>query len=69
MLHLLAVTDVYGGDVQLWHIDELSEPRKGRKLTGHNAPVRTLDFSFDGNWLATGGEDGTLRIWDARNLT
>lgn len=67
-LHLLAVTDVYGGDVQLWHTDGPT-PVKGKRLTGHNAPVSTLDFTPDGNWLATGGEDGTLRIWDARNLT
>jgi len=63
-LALLAVADRYGGDVQLWHTDD---PRKARKLTGHAEPVQALDFSADGNWLATGSADGTVRIWDVRN--
>lgn len=29
-------------------------------------PVRTLAFSPDGLWLASGCDDGTARIWDAR---
>ncbi|MFJ7046790.1 WD40 repeat domain-containing protein [Streptomyces sp. NPDC101112] len=31
-------------------------------LTGHEGPVGALAFS--GPWLATAGEDATLRIWD-----
>ncbi|MEU6377608.1 NACHT domain-containing protein [Streptomyces sp. NPDC046909] len=65
---LLAVGDLYGGDIQLWHTDAIPEARKGRKLTGHNAPVLALDFSLDGNWLASGSDDGTVRIWDAGDL-
>jgi WD40 repeat protein len=31
---------------------------------GHARPVRALAVSRDGKWLATGGEDGSLRLWE-----
>ncbi|MFF7564854.1 NACHT domain-containing protein [Streptomyces pseudovenezuelae] len=65
---LLAVAESYGGDIQLWHLDDTPRPRQGEKLIGHNDSALFLDFSSDGHWLATGAADGTLRIWDATIL-
>jgi len=35
------------------------------ELRGPGGEVRSLSFSPDGRWLATGGADGTGAVWDA----
>jgi WD40 repeat protein len=41
--------------------DPASEPIN---LLGHLRRIRSVDFSPDGNWLATGGDEGTIFLWD-----
>ncbi len=38
-----------------------------RKLTGHRRWVRSLTISSDGKWIASGGHDTTVKIWDIMN--
>ncbi|KAK6991838.1 WD40 repeat-like protein, partial [Favolaschia claudopus] len=40
-------------------------PRLQTILYGHHDDVTSVDFSLDGNRIASASKDGTIRIWDA----
>lgn len=66
---LLAMADVESGDIHLLPTPAASShPDSKRTLTGHSAPVTSIDFSQDGHWLATGDEEGVIRMWNAKSL-
>ena len=37
-------------------------------LVGHNGNVRAVGWSPDGKWIASGGDDATVRIWEATGV-
>jgi WD40 repeat protein len=50
----------------------LRDARTGRllrSLSGHGGQVRGLAYSPDGRWLASCGDDRTVRVWDPRDGT
>jgi WD40 repeat protein/tetratricopeptide (TPR) repeat protein len=49
------------GTVRLWNTNKLDS--LPAVLDAHRYPVRSVAFSSDGNWLASGGRDGKLILW------
>ncbi|KAF2313497.1 hypothetical protein GH714_011261 [Hevea brasiliensis] len=42
---------------------ELSSLYAGQEFLAHNGSILTMKFSHDGQYLASGGEDGVVRVW------
>jgi len=40
-------------------------PSPHTRLAAHTGAVRTIAYSADGAWLMSGGQDNTLRLWNA----
>ena len=34
-----------------------------QSLSGHTAPVASVDVSRDGKWIVSGGNDRTIKLW------
>ena len=50
--------------INRWPLPDL-DPALRRTFTGHTGPVMAVAIASDGTWLATGGSDGSVRLWDA----
>ncbi|MFB8000210.1 NB-ARC domain-containing protein [Streptomyces sp. NPDC056002] len=50
--------------VNRWPPPDSPHPALQRTLTGHTEKVASVAIAPDGTWLATGGSDRTVRIWD-----
>ncbi|MEO6037113.1 MAG: caspase family protein, partial [Saprospiraceae bacterium] len=53
---------------EAWVLDIASE-KEIYTLNGHTAPLRCAIYSPDGLMIATGAQDSTVILWDARNGT
>jgi WD40 repeat protein len=49
---------------RVW-VKSLARSGKDVLLVGHSADILSLDYSSDGSMIVTGGNDGTVRLWEA----
>lgn len=52
----------HGNDIKLWDLATGAVATPGQ----HEKPVRSFSYSADGSLLASGGEDGQIKLWDLR---
>jgi WD40 repeat protein len=50
-----------GNSIEVWNLEK---NRRVARLTGHDAPIRTLVHGLEGRLLLSASEDGTARLWD-----
>mmetsp|Transcript_5022 Transcript_5022/g.10878 ORF Transcript_5022/g.10878 Transcript_5022/m.10878 type:complete len:314 (-) Transcript_5022:377-1318(-) len=43
-----------------------NDPQPVNSFDGHNGNVTAVGFQKDSKWMFSGGEDGTVRVWDLR---
>ncbi len=61
----LAVAKRSHSVIEIWN---LRKKRVVKTLEGHRGMITTLDFSPDGNWLASGANDKDVILWDISSL-
>ncbi|HMC28629.1 MAG TPA: hypothetical protein VKM56_12635 [Verrucomicrobiae bacterium] len=70
MVHGIRITRLASGcgagTLKLWNPANLTNSLA--TIPYHKSAIRTLDFSQDGQTLASGGEDRTVKLWNLASL-
>ncbi len=65
---LLAIALTEGGGEPALHLYRVDTGELLRHYNGHDAPIRSLAFSRDGQLLVSAAEDQTVRVWTLTDL-
>jgi hypothetical protein len=52
-----------GREVLVWNLQSAT-PKREARFEAHGGDVLGIALSGDGRWLATGGKDGTVKVWE-----
>ncbi len=64
------IAGLRNGTVQTWNVRSLLTGASplGRRFLAHSGRASTAELSSDGAWLATGGQDTRIRLWQCRDI-
>lgn len=65
-LEAYRVSPTWEARQSLWQALE-TNPALVTSLRGHQNGVNSVAFSADGQWIVSGGEDGSVRLWETQN--
>ena len=69
---IFALSSILGADIFLWNVSDLlnkssKDDQPSGELLEHEAEIRIIAFSPDGQTLASGSDDGMIILWDVKN--
>jgi WD40 repeat protein len=65
----IATSTVRRGTTNEVRLTELRQPGLSRSLITTSGPVRSVEFSPNGSWIAAASDDGTARVWEVETGT
>jgi WD40 repeat protein len=63
MLIMILAAD---GTIKIWNTET---GRQERTFEGHLTGISTIAWSPDSRWIASGGDDKVIRLWDVQTVT
>jgi WD40 repeat protein len=63
------IASVSNNIIKIWQLNNIGEWICIQNLTEHAATIRSINFSLDGQFLASGSFDNTIKIWKQINHT
>jgi COMPASS component SWD3 len=63
---MLIVAVAADGMIKIWNTET---GRQEQTFEGHLTGISTIAWSPDSRWVASGGDDKVIRLWDVQTVT